>query len=44
VAQPEEGEQERVVGFEVEGVAAAEGALAIGAVETTAVVGGERGA
>ena len=43
MTQPEDGEQELVVGFEVEVVTAADGALAVGAVETAAVVGSERG-
>jgi len=43
VAQPEEGEQELVVGWQVEVIASAEGALAVGAVEASSSAVGEGG-
>jgi hypothetical protein len=41
VTQPEDCEQQLVVGFEIEVVAAPEGALAVRAVEPTPALGGE---
>lgn len=41
MTQPKDGEQQLVGRFEVEGVAASQGALSVGAVESLAALGGK---